>query len=188
MERHPQTPPPRPGARSDIHPEHPAAAPAVYDHLRELASAYLRRERRAHTLQPTALVHEAIIRMLASEPPSQGPALIQAAARAMRHVLVDHARRHGAAKRNSGGERVPLDDSLRAEQGNGLDLLALDEALARLGEHDPELLRIVELRYFGGLTEEQTARCLGVSARTVTRAWRFARVWLADALAPGDAA
>jgi RNA polymerase sigma factor (TIGR02999 family) len=167
--------------------EHPAAAPATYAHLRELAAAYLRRERRSHTLQPTALVHEAIIRLLASDSSATGGALVQAAARAMRHVLVDHARRHGAVKRGPGtAERLPLDATLVEHAEGGPDLLALDEALGRLGTHDRELLAIVELRFFGGLTEEQTARCLGVSTRTVTRGWRFARLWLARELAGGE--
>ena len=147
-------------------------APAVYGRLRRLAAAYLRRERRGHTLQPTALVNEAIIRLLGEGSADlSGPSLIQAAARAMRHVLVDHARRRRAIKRGPGGAmRLPLREDLLTEEGAGVDLLALDEALARLGDADAELLRVVELRFFGGLTEEQTARCLGVSTRTVTEA------------------
>jgi RNA polymerase sigma factor (TIGR02999 family) len=166
---------------------HPKAD-SVYAQLRRLAAAYLSDERRGHTLQPTALVNEAIVRLLACgecEGMETGE-LIQAAARAMRHVLVDYARRHHAAKRGAGSAREELRDDLRPQPGPDVDIMALDEALTRLGGVDPELLRIIELRFFGGLTEEQTARCLGVSSRTVTRAWRFARVWLARELSPGD--
>jgi RNA polymerase sigma-70 factor (ECF subfamily) len=165
-------------------------ADSVYAQLRRLAAAYLSEERRGHTLQPTALVNEAIVRLLACGGCGgmETGALIQAAARAMRHVLVDYARRHRAAKRagGAGSARKDLRDDLRPQPGPDVDIMALDEALTRLGGVDPELLRIVELRFFGGLTEEQTARCLGVSSRTVTRAWRFARVWLARELSPGD--
>ncbi len=163
---------------------------SVYAQMHRLAAAYLRGERRAHTLQPTALVNEAVLRLLASGEADgmEARGLIQAAARAMRHVLVDSARRHRAAKRTGSAVREELRDDLLPIPAPGLDLMALDEALVRLGEVDPELLQIVELRFFGGLTEEQAARCLGVSSRTVTRAWRFARLWLAHELSPGGLA
>jgi RNA polymerase sigma factor (TIGR02999 family) len=165
-------------------------AASTYAQLRRLAAAYLSGERPGHTLQPTALVNEAIVRLLVSGEAGamETGALIQAAARAMRHVLVDHARRHHAAKRGGGSNarREELREDMTPQGAPGLDIMALDEALTRLGAVDPDLLRIIELRFFGGLTEEQTARCLGVSPRTVTRAWRFARVWLARELSPGD--
>jgi RNA polymerase sigma-70 factor (ECF subfamily) len=162
----------------------------VYTELRQLAAAYLRDERPAHTLQPTALVNEAVLRLLSSGEAEgmEARALIRAAARAMRHVLVDHARRRNAAKRNGSLAREELREDMVLGTVRGLDMMALDEALVRLGELDPELLQIVELRFFGGLTEEQAARCLGVSPRTITRAWRFARLWLAHELSAGDAA
>jgi RNA polymerase sigma factor (TIGR02999 family) len=162
--------------------------PAVYGQLRRLAAAYLRREPRGHTLQPTALVNEALVRLLGQGSQDlNGPALIQAAARAMRHVLVDHARRKHALKRGPGESmRLPIQEDEWVVESSSLDMLALDEALHRLGQTDPQLLQLVELRFFGGLTEEQTGRCLGVSTRTVTRGWGFARLWLARELSKGD--
>jgi RNA polymerase sigma factor (TIGR02999 family) len=161
----------------------------VYGRLHELAAGYLRRERAGHTLQPTALVHEAFLRLLSSGGIGgmSGRELFCAAARAMRHVLVDSARRHRAAKRTPQGSgiRTPLDGVVAAYEQSGTDLVALDEALQRLALLDPELLTMVELRFFGGLTEEQTARHLGVSARTVARSWKFARAWLASQLNGG---
>lgn len=160
----------------------------VYVRLRELAAGYLRRERPGHTLQPTALVHEAFLRLLSSGGVGgmSGRDLFCAAARAMRHVLVDSARRHRAVKRGAGtpanSQRVPLDEVVSLYEESGTDLVALDEALERLGEIDPELLTMVELRFFGGLTEEQAARHLGVSTRTIGRSWQFARAWLAAQL------
>jgi RNA polymerase sigma-70 factor, ECF subfamily len=161
--------------------------PEAYDELRRLATGYLSRERRAHTLQPTALVHEALARLMAGRGAGALAGMdrgeyVAAVARAMRLVLVDHARRRGAQKRGGARHRVPLDDSLALYEESASDLLALDEALERLAALDPELARMVELRFFGGLTEEETAREMGVSSRTVTRAWRFARVWLAREL------
>jgi RNA polymerase sigma-70 factor (ECF subfamily) len=165
----------------------------VYARLRELAAGYLRRERPGHTLQPTALVHEAFLRLLSSGGMGgmAGRDLFCAAARAMRHVLVDSARRHRALKRGAGqacSDRVPIDEVVSLYERSGTDLLALDEALDRLGAIDPELLVLVELRFFGGLTEEQAARHLGVSSRTVARSWKIARAWLSAQLELGDAA
>jgi len=162
----------------------------VYTRLRELAAGYLKRERAGHTLQPTALVHEAYLRLLASGGLGglSGRELVGAAARAMRHVLVDSARRHHALKRQ--GERASLPPALETVARAGVpagDLVALDEALDRLGVLDPELLVLIELRFFGGLTENQVAQHLGVSSRTVARSWRFARAWLSAQLREDDA-
>lgn len=154
--------------------------PLVYDELHKLAGAYLRRERLNHTLQPTALVNEAYVRLIA-----QGNASWQnraqffgLAAKLMRNILVDHARQHLAAKR--GGEQYRLSLSKADRIGNkpGIDLLALDDALTDLTRTYPEHGRIVELRFFGGLTIEETAAALGLSHATVERGWSFARAWL----------
>jgi len=152
-----------------------------YGRLRALAAAYIARERRAHTLQPTALLHEGLARLLgnAGRIPSESGPLVLAVARAMRLVLVDHARRRSAVKRGRGYVRIPLDDVRARDTGDVLDLVALDHALERLAVKDPALARIVELRFFGGLTEPQIAALDGVSTRTITRAWAFARLWLA---------
>ena len=157
----------------------------VYSRLRELAAGYLRRERAGHTLQPTALVHEAFVRLLSSGGIGglNGRELFCIAARAMRHILVDSARSRRAVKRTPAGVAIPQpEEVVGPEPAGATDLLALDEALERLGQMDPELLTLVELRFFGGLTEEQTARHLGISARTVGRSWRFAGAWLAAQL------
>lgn len=155
----------------------------VYDELRRLAASALSRERHDHTLQPTALVHEAYLR-LADEPSARWESrshFLAVAARAMRRVLVDHARGRNAAKRGSGIARVSLEDFEQvvvAAPGETVDLVALDEALARLGELDPRQARIVELRFFGGLSVEDTATIVGASPRTVKRDWQLARAWL----------
>jgi RNA polymerase sigma-70 factor, ECF subfamily len=154
--------------------------PLVYDELRSLAASFLAREKAGHTLQPTALVNEAYMRLV-------GPGEVTwdnrahffgAAARAIRRILTDHARSRGRQKRGGGAGRVPLDDGSFTVDPPSIDLLALDEALTRLAALDEQKARVVELRFFGGLTEEETARALGVSISTVTRDWRFARVWL----------
>jgi RNA polymerase sigma-70 factor, ECF subfamily len=155
--------------------------PLVYDELRRLADSYLRRERPDHTLQPTALVNEAYLRLV-----DQTRARLRdrshffaVAARQMRRVLVDHARRHHADKRGGGARRVSLDEAAEhAQAARDLDLVALDAALNRLAELDARQARIVELRFFGGLTVEETARALGVSATTVKDDWQSARAWL----------
>jgi RNA polymerase sigma factor (TIGR02999 family) len=161
--------------------------PALYEELRRLAASFLQRERPGHTLQPTALVHEALLKC--SRWPGvdtlDKPTFVATAARAMRIVLVDHARRKRAEKRGGGRPGVPLDAAMALYEESVSDLVALDEALERLGALDPQLARIVELRFFGGLTEAEIAADLGVSHRTVTRAWRFARVWLAHELGGG---
>ena len=152
----------------------------VYDELRRLAARHLRRERRDHTLRPTALVHEAYLRMVGQrEVAWKGRAQFFAvAARVMRRVLVDHARRHRAAKRAGGWQRITLDEGIAALEERDVDILALEDALGELAGLDPQKARMVELRFFGGLTLEDTADVLGVSAATVTREWRMARAWL----------
>jgi RNA polymerase sigma factor (TIGR02999 family) len=160
--------------------------PFVYRELRGLAAAYIRRERRDHTLQPTALVHEAYLRLVDQthvENPSRAQ-FFAIAANLMRQILVHHAKRHRAAKRG-GGNKVALDEAAGVVQQRGVDLLALDEALDRLAQLDPRQSRIVELRFFGGLTEEEIADVLDVSAITVKRDWRVARALLHQQLGEG---
>jgi RNA polymerase sigma-70 factor, ECF subfamily len=159
--------------------------PLLYDELRRIASAHLRRERSDHTLQPTALVHEAWLRLVDDPAPEVGSRahFLSLAARVMRRVLVDHAREHGAQKRGGGSSRVTLDDALALYERRDLDLLALDEALERLGALDAPLARIVELRFFAGLTNAEVASLDGTSLRSVERGWATARAWLRGALA-----
>ena len=154
--------------------------PLVYDELRRLAKSYLRRERPDHTLQPTALVNEAYMRLMdLGQLDWQNRAhFIGVAARLMRQILVDHARTRRAAKRGSAGEMLALDSAIAQPDERELDLLAVDEALSKLASLDPEQSRIVELRFFGGLTIEETAEVLGVSPSTAKREWRLARAWL----------
>ena len=160
----------------------------VYDDLRGIARRLLARESAAHTLQPTALVHELFVRFQRDGRfADAGRAEILAhAARAMRDVLIEHARRRRADKRGGGAGRVPLDDALALYESRAVDLLALDEALRELAEYDAELVRLVELRFFGGLTEEEVAALLGVSDRTVRRSWRVARTVLSKAMRTGE--
>ena len=165
--------------------------PLVYEELRALAARAMGQRSAGHTLQPTALVNEAWLRFAGDgeAPEFQNRAhFLGVAARAMRSVLVDHARRRGAAKRVTGRERVPLEHVLDLFEEHTSDLLALDEALTRLTTMDPELGRIVELRFFGGLSVEETAHALDCSEATVVRGWRVARLWLKNDLEPdGDA-
>ncbi|HUR29211.1 MAG TPA: sigma-70 family RNA polymerase sigma factor [Planctomycetota bacterium] len=134
----------------------------------------------AHTLQPTALVHEACLRLLAGEDPgfSSRAHFLGVAAKAMRSILVDSARKRGAQKRGGEQARVPLESLLDVYERELPDLLELDEALTRLFAQDEQLGRIVELRFFGGLSVEETAKILGVSEATIVRGWRVARLWL----------
>ena len=158
---------------------------AVYDELRVIARAALRRERDGHTLVTTALVHEAYEKVLGPEPAfSSRGHFFGAAARAMRQVLVDHARRRDRVKRGGGERPVPLDavGEVAAPGAPGVDLLDLDAALTRLAALDPRQAAVVECRTFGGLSVEETAEALGVSPSTVKREWRTARAWLYAAL------
>lgn len=158
----------------------------VYDELRRLATGYLRRERADHTLQPTALVHEAYMRLAAQDGVvwRNREHLLGVAAAMMRRVLVDHSRGYRSDKR-SGGLKLPLADADGCAEGEVEDLVALDEALTRLARRHPQKSRVVELRFFGGLSIEETARVLEVSDSTVERDWKFARAWLAREMNPG---
>lgn len=162
--------------------------PMVYEELRALAESYLRQERPGHTLQATALVHEAYIKLVKQEEVTwrNRAHFFAVAAQAIRRILVDYARGKKRVKRGEGCARIPLDDDLRTVATDELDLLALDEALGRLATLHERQARIVELRFFGGLSEEAVADYLGVSPRTVNGDWRMARAWLRRALAePG---
>jgi RNA polymerase sigma factor (TIGR02999 family) len=152
----------------------------VYSELRSLASVQMAGERANHTLQPTALVHEAVLRLLGCEKPTwQNRAhFYGAAAEAMRRILVDHARARGAMKRGGDRSRIPLDDYLDPSQTAPNDLIRIDEALSRLSAFDERKGRIVQLRYFAGLSIEETADVLETSVRTVKREWRYAKAWL----------
>ena len=158
--------------------------PLVYDELRSLAKAHLAHERPGHSLQATALVHEAYLRMLSGRGPSWNNRrhFYHAAAQAMRRILIEHARKRSRLKRGGRRLQVTLDD---VEGGDALpleDLLALDEALVRLEERDPRMAEIVHLRFFAGLSVEETAAALEVSERTVKREWAAARAWLYEAI------
>src|SRR5215467_11896383 len=154
-------------------------APQVYDELRRLAAAYMRRERPGQTLQATALVHEAYLRLAgAGTPWTDKRHFVGIAARSMRQILVERARARGAQKRWAGLDRVTMTDALAvAADAEGM-LPALDEALTRLEQVDPEQARIVELRYFAGLSIDETADALGMSPATLKRRWALARAWL----------
>jgi RNA polymerase sigma-70 factor, ECF subfamily len=154
--------------------------PLVYDELRRLAGRYMRRERTGHTLQATALVHEAYLKLV--QYPSvdwQNRAhFFGIAAHVMRHILVDHARGRGREKRGAGQQLVSLAEALVFSPEKSVELLKLDESLERLTKLDPRQGRIVELRFFGGLTVEETAQVLGISPKTVKREWSVAKAWL----------
>jgi RNA polymerase sigma factor (TIGR02999 family) len=155
--------------------------PLVYGELRRLAHIYLQRERGDHTLQSTALVHEAYLRLAGQNTPQwQNRAhFFGIAARVMRQILVEYARAHGAAKRGGASVcKLTLDDALEIQQKTDVDVIALDSALNRLSELDPQQSRIVELRFFAGLTIEDTSEVMGVSPATVKRDWTSARAWL----------
>ena len=152
---------------------------AVYGELRRLARGYLRRERLDHSLPPTALVHEAYLKLVDQRRVrwESRAHFFAIAAHLMRRILVDHARAHGAAKRG-GGARVPLQDIDAAAEAPDIEILALDAALDRLEAIDRRRSRLVELRFFGGLTVDETAAVLGVAPITVKRDWALARAWL----------
>lgn len=151
----------------------------VYEELRAIARARLSAERQGHTLQATALVHEAWLRVAGSDRPIADEAhLLRAAATAMRRILVEHARARGRAKRDRGAARVPVSVVDLASRADPAEILSVDEAVRRLEERDARLAELVQLRFYAGLTEEQAARALGVSARTARRDWAVARAWL----------
>jgi len=155
--------------------------PLVYGELRKLAGNYLRRERQGHTLQPTALVNEAYLKLIDQRNAKwQNRAqFFGVAAQLMRRILVDHARAHQAAKRGgSDQERLSITSAERIVQQPAVDLLALHEALQELATLDPQQERIVELRFFGGLSIEETGEVLGIGQATVERDWKMARAWL----------
>jgi RNA polymerase sigma factor (TIGR02999 family) len=161
----------------------------VYDELRKVASRLMRRERADHTLSPTAVVHEAVIRLLGEVVFDKAPDrsyLFASAARAMREVLIDHARRRTADRRGGGRRRVPLDSVVDYFEEQGLDVVAVHEALDRLAELDARQAQVMTLRYFGGMSVPEVARALDVSVVTVERDWRLARAWLAGQLGGGD--
>ena len=167
-----------------------ALMPQVYDELRRLAANYLRNERPGQTLQATALVHEAFLRLSKekNQPWKNRTHFLAIAALSMRQILVQRARARHAEKRGGGAEKISLDDSMigdeaalsrrNAERDGGVDVLALDTALEKLAALDPQQAKIVELRYFGGLTVEEVAEALEISPATVKRHWTVARAWL----------
>jgi RNA polymerase sigma-70 factor (ECF subfamily) len=152
--------------------------PLVYEELRRLAASYLRKERKSHTLQPTALVHEAYLRLVDQKSPDwqNRSHFFGVAARLMRQILVDHARRRQADKRAM--RKVSLEDAVSFQQERSRDLLALDTSLNALEKFDPRKCRAIELRYFGGLSMDEISRMLEVSAVTVRRDLRMAEAWL----------
>ncbi len=154
--------------------------PLVYDELRRIAARYMSRERPGQTLQATALVNEAFVRLAAERPREfqNRTHFLAVAALSMRQILVQRARARGAAKRGGAPQRVTLDDALLAGEGASIDVLALDEALTRLAALDPTQAKVVELRYFGGLTIEETADAMRLSPATIKREWAMARAWL----------
>jgi len=157
-----------------------ALLPIVYEDLRAIAGSYFRGQRANHTLQPTALVHEAYLRLVrtSGEGPRNKTHFMAVAATAMRQILKDHARAKAAAKRNQGGARLELDHVTTPSGKRQIDIVELDEAMTRLSEVDPKMASIVDLWFFGGLTTEEIAEVQGVSSRTVKRMWRQARAWL----------
>jgi len=160
--------------------------PLVYRELRQLAASYLRKERHGHTLQPTALVHEAYLRLVDQTNPTcqSGSHFYGVAARLMRQILVDHARRKHAGKR--GGLKVSLVEAVSFQPERSGDLVALDNALQALEKIDPRKCQAVELRFFGGLSMEEIAQALGVSAVTVRRDLRMAEAWLLKEMRSGS--
>lgn len=159
--------------------------PLIYGELKKIAGNYLRNERVSHTLQPTALVHEAYLKLVDHTRINwQNRAhFLGMAATMMRQILIDHARRHRAEKRGGENENLPLEDSIVIVAGEkSMDLISLDDALKDLAKFDEFKSRLVELRYFGGLSVEETAEVLNVSEITVKRHWRLAKAWLAEAI------
>jgi RNA polymerase sigma factor (TIGR02999 family) len=153
--------------------------PLVYDELHRLARSYFRRERGEHTLQPTALVHEAYIRLVDQRAPMESRGhFLAVAATQMRRILLDYARKHHAARRGGAGQKVLLEDTMAICAQRPVDMIALDAALTKLAALDGSQAQLVELRFFGGLSVEETAEVLGVSPATVKRSWSSARAFL----------
>ena len=154
--------------------------PLVYAELRRLAGSYMRSEAPGHTLQPTALVHEAFLRMVARDAPDcqNRSHFYGVASHLMRQILIDHARTRNAGKRGGGKANISLEENLVVSREREADLMALDEALERLSALDPRKAQVVELRFFGGLSVEESAEVLKVSEVTVRRDWQFAKAWL----------
>ena len=159
----------------------PQLIPFVYDELRRLASFYLQRERPGHTLQTTALVHEAYLRLVDQKDANWNNRnhFFAVAAQMMRRILVDYARRHRALKRGSAFTKISLERAAVFSKEQTHEMLVMDELLTRLTSFDPQEGRIVEFRFYGGLTVEETAEVMGISAATVKREWSFAKAWLA---------
>ena len=164
-----------------------ALLPLVYDELRKLAAEKLAKEAPGQTLQPTALVHEAYLRLVRNQDPGwEGRRhFFGAAAQAMREILIEQARRKDSLKRGGGSKRVELNEGLALIEPPADDLLALDEAIQQLQAEKPHLAEVVLLRYYTGLSVEETAGVVGRSVSTVVRDWRFARAWLAERLGAG---
>jgi RNA polymerase sigma factor (TIGR02999 family) len=162
-----------------------ALIPLVYTELRALAHHYLRQERSNHTLQSTALVHEAYVRLVGQQPPAlqNRSHFFGVAARLMREILVEHARSRQAAKRGGGADLLAIDEAADVAHSISVDVLRLDDALRQLARIDERQSRIVELRFFTGLSIEETAEVLGISPATVSREWMTARAWLYRELA-----
>jgi RNA polymerase sigma factor (TIGR02999 family) len=154
--------------------------PLVYDELRHIAARYLRKEREDHTLQTTALVHEAYIRLIDQQQANwQNRAqFFGVAAQMMRRILVDHARGHQADKRGGGAAKLSLDEAIEIADQKEVDLIALDEALNQLAQLDEQQCRVVELRFFAGLTVEEVAAVMKLSPATIKREWSMAKAWL----------
>lgn len=154
--------------------------PLIYDELRRIAHRYARRERNGHTLQTTALVHEAYLRLAGTEKPDwqNRSHFFAVTAQVMRHVLIDHARRRRYIKHGGEAQQIPIEEASLMARERAAELVALDEALEELARIDPRKSRVVELRYFGGLSLEETAEAVGVSLMTVRRDWRAAKAWL----------
>ena len=151
----------------------------VYGELRRRAVSYMRMERPDHTLQPTALVHETYLKLIGQHSDWQNRSqFFGIAAKQMRRILVDHARKHKSDKRAGNGVRIPFHDALATATEQPGDLAAVDEALERLATEFPRQAQVVELRFFGGYTEEEAAGVIGISPETVKRDWKFARTWL----------
>ena len=159
--------------------------PLVYDELHRLARRYMSRERKDHTLQTTALINEAYVRLVDQKNVNWANRshFFAISAQIMRRILIDHARRHGYAKRGGGAQQVSLEEVAALVPEQGRELMRLDEALKSLAERDPRRSQVVELRYFGGLNNEEIAGVLHVSENTVTRDWNMARAWLYQQLA-----